>query len=153
MNETPKQALSKKEVALASKAWEALLRAHNTMERQLKDDSAFADVTMREYDVLYSLAKAGKPLTQSALLDAAALSQPAVSRMLVRMERRGLVRRESCTTDGRSVNIVLTPLGTEKQREVGRAHGKRVAELMWHSLSGPQMEQLRVLLLRITDQS
>ncbi len=142
-------ALTKDEVALASDAWEAFIRAHNVMQRAMQADEAFQKVTIREYDVLYSLAKAGRPLTQAELLKAAALSQPAVSRMLTRMVNRGLIKRESCVEDGRSTVLSLTEEGAKTQREVGRVHGNNIARYVWGALDGDQIEQLRVLCTRL----
>lgn len=141
--------MTKDEVALASDAWEALMRAHNVMQRTMQADEAFEKVSIREYDVLYSLAKAGRPLTQAELLKVAALSQPAVSRMLTRMVTRGLIKRESCVEDGRSTVLSLTEEGVKTQREVGRIHGNNIAEYMWGALDGGQIEQLWALCTRL----
>lgn len=141
--------LSKNQVALASDAWEALMRAYTAMEKVLKQDDAFREVTFREYDVLYTLAKEKRPLTQAEILVAAALSQPGVSRMLGRLEERGLIERDSCPGDGRSTLLSLTEKGVKIQREVGRAHGKNIAEYMWGALDGPQLAELENLCTRL----
>lgn len=134
--------LTKEQLGLASDAWEALMRAHNAMRRVLQEDASFSDVSVREYDILYSLARAGRPLTQRELLDAATLSQPALSRMLTRLEERGLVERDACPSDGRSTLLSLTEEGKNTQRVVGRKHGQEVGDYMWSALSKSEMEEL-----------
>lgn len=141
--------LSKGQVALASDAWEALMRAYTLMEKTVKTDDAFEDVNFREYDVLYSLAKAKRPLTQAQLLQAAALSQPALSRMLKRMEDRGLIERDSCPGDGRSTVLSLTDEGARIQRSAGRAHGKNIARHMWAALNEEELKDLRDLCTKL----
>ena len=42
---------------LANDAWEALLSAHAVLMKQFAAEDIWADVSMREYDVLYTLSK------------------------------------------------------------------------------------------------
>lgn len=139
------------EVALASDTWESLLNVHNRLQRAFQADEVWSKISMREYDILYSLAKAGEPVTQSELLDAVLLSQPAVSRMLSRMESKGWLTRQRCVEDGRTWLIGLTESGTQMQRQVGRVHGRQIAKRLTSALSADQMESLKCLCDQIVE--
>ena len=53
---------------LANDAWEALLTAHAAVMKQLAAEDTWTDVSMREYDVLYTLSKDTEPLRLSDAL-------------------------------------------------------------------------------------
>lgn len=97
---------------------------------------------MREYDVLYTLAKANCSLSQSDLVNDVLLSQPALSRLLARMEEKGLVRRLPDPRDRRSAQIQLTKKGRELQRTIGRVHSRQIADALGSALSPDQVRQL-----------
>lgn len=139
------------EVALASDTWESLLNVHNKLQRAFQADEVWSTISMREYDILYSLAKAGKAVTQSELLDAVLLSQPAVSRMLSRMESKGWLTRKRCVEDGRTWLIALTEGGSQMQRQVGRIHGRQIAQRLTGALNADQMETLKSLCDKIVE--
>ena len=46
---------------LANDAWEALLSAHAVLMKQFAAEDIWQDVSMREYDVLYTLSKGPEP--------------------------------------------------------------------------------------------
>jgi DNA-binding MarR family transcriptional regulator len=85
---------------------------------------------MREYDVLYTLSKCDAPARMGELSQGVLLSQPALSRLVDRLEARGLVERVADPEDGRAVRVGLTPAGSELQRAVGRTHARSVAKAM-----------------------
>jgi hypothetical protein len=41
----------------ANDAWQALLSAHGTLMKRFAAEAIWADLSMREYDVLYTLSK------------------------------------------------------------------------------------------------
>ena len=70
------------------------------------------DLSMREYDVLYTLSKCPDPIRLTELNRHVLLSQPALSRMVDRLADRGLVSRDAPTrADGRGVRLALTDDG------------------------------------------
>ena len=75
---------------LANDAWEALLSAHAVLMKQFAAEDIWADVSMREYDVLYTLSKCPGPIRISELNRHVLLSQPALSRLVDRLAERGL---------------------------------------------------------------
>lgn len=133
------------DVRLANAGWEALMTAHSTLMAVYVTEDMWGEVSMREYDVLYTLAKCGAPMRLSEVQSGVLLSQPALSRMVERLVCRGLLLRETDTEDGRAVRISLTPKGAELQREVGRAHGRSVAREVGARLSREEMAELKQL--------
>jgi DNA-binding MarR family transcriptional regulator len=135
---------------IANEAWEALFRAQMTIGRELEAGEVWGDLVPREYGVLYALSVAPDGLRITELLDDVLLTQPGMSRLIARLEARGLVERLDDPDDARACRVRLTPAGVHAQRRVGLAHGRHVAELMTRALSREQLEQLRDLCRMVT---
>ncbi len=129
---------------LANDAWEALLTAHAGLMKRLAAEDIWDDLTMREYDVLYTLAKSSRPLRMAELNRSVLLSQPALSRMVDRLVGRGLVRRDADPADGRGVRLELSPAGRDRQRRIGGRHAIGVARAV-AALTDAELEQLEAL--------
>ena len=138
---------------IANEAWEALFRAQATIARELVGGGVWDDLLPREYGVLYELSKAPDGLRITELGDDVLLTQPGMSRLVGRLEARGLVRRVDDPEDGRASRIRLTDAGASLQRRVGLAHGRQVAQAMTRSLDHEQLLQLRDLCGRLTADS
>ena len=130
---------------LANNAWEALLSAHAVLMKQFAAEDIWADVSMREYDVLYTLSKCPEPVRLSELNRHVLLSQPALSRLVDRLADRGLVERCSDPADGRGVRLSLTEAGRAVQRQVGRQHARGVARAMTAGLDPAELRQLEAI--------
>ena len=130
---------------LANDAWEALLTAHAVVMKQFAAEEIWTDVSMREYDVLYTLSKDPDPMRLTELNRHVLLSQPALSRLVDRLAERGLVRRESDPADGRGVRLSLTDAGRARQREIGRRHARGVARAMTAGLTRGELAQLETI--------
>lgn len=139
------------DLRLANEAWEALMTAHARLTGVFAGEDMWRDVSMREYDVLYTLAKGSGPMRLCEIQDGVLLSQPALSRMIDRLVTRGLLRREADPDDGRAVRISLTEEGVRVQRETGRAHAKSVGRELDAALSPDEMRELRELCRRLAD--
>ena len=126
--------------APANDAWEALLSAHAALMKQFAAEDIWAEVSMREYDVLYTLAKCPEPVRVSELH-----RQPALSRLVDRLAERGLVERSSDPADGRGVLLSLTAAGRAAQRQVGRQHARGVARAMTAGLDPAELRQLETI--------
>ncbi|UOQ57630.1 MarR family transcriptional regulator [Leucobacter allii] len=137
------------DVRLANEAWESLMSAHASLMQVFAAEQMWEEISMREYDVLYTLAKHGAPVRMSEVQSGVLLSQPALSRMIDRLAQRGLVAREPDPVDGRAVRLSLTEEGARIQREVGRAHAKSVARQLDAALTPEEMRQLRHLASRL----
>jgi DNA-binding MarR family transcriptional regulator len=138
-------------VRLANDAWEALLSAHAVLLKEFLAEDLWGEISMREYDVLYALAKSGMPVRIGDLQDHVLLSQPALSRMVDRLVARDLIQRGPDPSDARGVLISLTDTGRETQRAVGRRHARHVAAAMTRQLDNDGLEHLEQLCGQLTD--
>jgi DNA-binding MarR family transcriptional regulator len=130
---------------LANDAWEALLSAHAVLIKQFAAEDLWEDLSMREYDVLYTLSKCREPLRICELNDHVLLSQPALSRLVDRLADRGLVERRSDPADRRSVRVSLADAGRALQRQIGRKHARGVARAMIAGLDPTELRQLETI--------
>jgi DNA-binding MarR family transcriptional regulator len=135
---------------LANESWEALFRAQATIARELTAGDVWGELVPHEYGVLYALSGAPDGLRITELLDDVLLTQPGMSRLIARLETRGLVERVDDPDDGRACRVRLTPAGVRAQREAGLAHGRHVAQLMTRALAREQLLQLRDLCRALT---
>jgi len=134
---------------LANEAWEALFRAQSTIVQELTARDAWEDVVPREYGVLYALSSAPEGLRITELGEDVLLTQPGMSRLVARLEARGLVHRIGDPGDARASRIRLTPAGAATQQRIGRTHARHVAEAMTRYLDRPELEQLLDLCRRL----
>ena len=130
---------------LANDAWEALLTAHAGLMKQFAAEDIWDDVSMREYDVMYTLSKDPGPLRLGDLNRHVLLSQPALSRLVDRLVERGLVERCADPADGRGVRLSLTDAGRVVQRRIGRRHARGVARAMTAGLTAAELAQLETI--------
>lgn len=127
---------------LANEAWEALFRAQSTISQALNARDAWEDLVPREYGVLYALSSAPEGLRITELGEDVLLTQPGMSRLVARLEARGLVQRVDDPDDARACRIRLTAAGGATQRRIGRTHARHVAEAMTRNLDRRELEQL-----------
>jgi DNA-binding MarR family transcriptional regulator len=130
---------------IANEAWEALFRAQATIGRQLASGGVWGDLVPGEYGVLYALSSAPDGLRLTDLQEDVLLTQSGMSRLLARLEARGLVARMDDPDDSRAYRFRLTDAGADAQRRVGLAHGRQVAQRMTRNLDRRQLLELRDL--------
>ncbi|HUD39199.1 MAG TPA: MarR family transcriptional regulator [Streptosporangiaceae bacterium] len=129
----------------ANDAWEALLSAHATTMKRFAADDSWTEVSLREYDVLYTLSKCQHPIRLSELNRHVLLSQPALSRLVDRLADRGLIDRCPDPADGRGILICLSAAGRAVQHRVGRRHARAVARTLTSGLTPADLRQLEAL--------
>ncbi|MDN4482442.1 MarR family winged helix-turn-helix transcriptional regulator [Demequina lignilytica] len=137
---------------LANDAWEATMAAHATLMRRFAAEDLWSDVSMREYDVLYTLSKCDEPQRLSELGRHVLLSQPALSRLVDRLVERGLVGRCVDPSDARAAHLTLTPTGRDLQRRIGRRHGASVARAMTAALTEEELTLLESLTHKLSQE-
>lgn len=105
----PVQELSSTELG----AWRGMLRVHAALVRELDAELDDAhELPLSSYDVLiYLQAAPDKRLRMAELADSVLLSRSGVTRLVDRLERDGLIVRDTCTSDGRGCFAVLTDEG------------------------------------------
>lgn len=133
----------------SNEAWEALLSAHAVLMKGFGAEDIWHDVSMREYDVLYTLSKSAEPVRISELNRHVLLSQPALSRLVQRLARRGMIASESDAADGRGVRVSLTEAGRLLQNTIGRQHARSVARTMTSALSRDEIRNLEAICLKL----
>ena len=107
----PRQAI---EPPLAQ-GWCALAALHNRIEAHIERAlQAGHELSVREFSVLDVLGRQdGYHLRMNELSDAVVLSQSATTRLVTRLEERGLLARYLCDTDRRGIYTEVTPSGRE----------------------------------------
>lgn len=138
---------------LANEAWESLLLAHTSLMKQFISENIWMELSIREYDVLYTLSRCAGPVRLGDLQRHVLLSQPALSRMVDRLVSRGFVHRQTDPTDARGVLLSLSADGVAAQRRVGRRHARSVANAMTTVLSRDQLIELRAICQALATQA
>lgn len=100
-------------------------------------------VSPGDYAVLLALSEAeDRSLRSSELADMIDWERSRLSHQLGRMERRGLIRREECTTDNRGAIIVITSEGRSSFRRASAPHLLAVKHHFADALSEAQLDEL-----------
>lgn len=108
--------------------------------RQLRKETEQFGVTSRQVTLLW-LVKRRPGLTLKALADAEAISAPALSGQVDRLEQAGLLVRVRSTVDRRRVGLELTPVGEVLLRSVRERRTAWLAE----RLGGLDPDDLRAI--------
>src|SRR5205814_2432657 len=96
-------------------AWDALLRAHATLLRQLETDlESKTGLALADFDVLAQLALAGGSLRIAELAERARISRSGMTRRVGRLVQEGLVGRGRADAGGRGVVGQLTNCGRDQ---------------------------------------
>ena len=124
-------------------AWKAFLRAQSGLIRTLdRELVAGQGLPITFFDVLAQLSGAGGRLRMSDLADAVLLSRSGVTRLVDRMARAGLVRREPCPEDRRALYATLTPEGERALADALPVHVQGIANHFARHLSDDDAKTL-----------
>jgi DNA-binding MarR family transcriptional regulator len=100
--------------------WHALMtRYHHTSCALDRELSARHDLSVSEFEILQQLCVpgGGGSMRMHELGDVVHLSQSALSRLVTRLEKDGLVERCACADDRRSVVLIVTRAGAKRLEE------------------------------------
>src|SRR3954451_16132347 len=117
---TSSELLSEREL----RAWRGLLKAHATLVKAL-DAELVADhgLGITSYEVLLHLAEADAGrMRMHDLASSVLLSRSGLTRLVDRLERDGLLRREACDSDARGAYAALTDGGRRRLAEARGTH-------------------------------
>ncbi len=115
-------------------------RLEERLNRQLQRDSGLSSA---DYEVLVNLSEAEESRLRSFQLGALIRWEKSrLSHHLTRMEKRGLIAREECPTDGRGAYVVLTPAGRSAIETAAPRHVDEVRRLFIDLLTEEQLQQL-----------
>ncbi len=131
----------------AAETWESLFRTQVALMRRFRADDIWHDLTIGEYDVLYSLASGPEGgMRLRDLNEKILLAQSSLSRMVDRLAERGLVRRSAAADDARGTVVSLTEEGRRLQRRTGRAHVRTIERYVGEALDPDELAELARLL-------
>lgn len=131
---------------LAVTAWEALFRAQVSVMRQLAVEFPDGDISLHDYDVLFTLSRAPeRRLRIRELAVNTLISQPSVSRLIDRLAGRSLVAKTPDPDDGRGVIVELTDAGFAAFRRAAVRHMESIDRRVGSSLSAGELAQLAAL--------
>jgi DNA-binding MarR family transcriptional regulator len=125
-------------------AWRGLIRLRESVMREVDQRlRAAGEISLDDYGVLITLV--GHPehrLRMSALGARRLLTPGGITRAVIRLEERGLARREPDPEDGRAAFAVLTQKGLAALRRAQRVHHATVRELYLDQLTEREQRQL-----------
>ena len=133
------------------RAWDALLRAHATLLRQLETDlESKTGLALADFDVLAQLAIAGGSLRMTELADRALISRSGMTRRVSRLVQERLVRRAHADADARGVVVQLTNAGLNRLTVAAPVHVRGVSDLFLTKLEDRELAVLESALAKVT---
>ncbi len=129
------------------------LRAHAQLVRRLEADLVAEEgMSLASYDVLVTLVDApGRSLRMTELADRVLISRSGLTRLVDRLEREGLVRREPAPDDARGLLAVLTRGGYERLRRASPTHLRGVDDYVVSRLTGDELVELGRIMTKLVD--
>src|SRR3954464_7616186 len=133
------------------RAWRGLIQMTSRLDARLNRElQQTSGLSLADYDVLVLLTEASDGrLRVFELADDLHWEQSRLSHHVARMQRRGLVAREECTTDRRGAFVVLTDVGREAIEKAAPGHVDTVRQLVFDGLSEEQVAMLETFVSRV----
>lgn len=124
--------------------WSGLLRVYASLSKVLDARlEAEHGLPLTSYEVLRVLAAAdGERMRMCELASSVVLSRSGLSRLVDRLEREGLLVRESCASDARGAFAKLTPEGQRRLADARATHLAEVRRLFLDHLSVEEQKML-----------
>ncbi len=125
-------------------AWRGLLRVHSALVKALDAELiATHGLPLTSYEVLINLQAAPDHRRRMAeLADGVLLSRSGTTRLVDRLERDGLLERDTCDSDGRGCFAVLTDRGEELLAKARATHLEGVRERFLRHFEPAELEQM-----------
>lgn len=134
------------------RAFRTLLEAHAQLLDALNVRFRDRDLSLPYYDVLVHLSEApDQQLRMQELAHRVLLSKSGLTRLIDRMEARGLVRRAASEADARGVNAVLTRAGLTALEAAVPVHKDDLVDLVGSVMTAEEADVLTELLGRVRD--
>jgi DNA-binding MarR family transcriptional regulator len=129
------------------RTWRAYLMATTLLREQFDRDLQLeAGIPHTYYELLVRLSEApGRTLRMSELADRSQSSRSRLSHAVARLEELGWVRRESCPTDRRGANAILTDDGFAALRAAAPLHVESVRRHLFDQLTPAQTAELQAI--------
>jgi len=137
-------------VEIRAQGWRALAALHGILDAKLERAlQAGHGLSVVEYTVLDALSRQdGWHMRMQQLARAAALSSSATTRLVTRLEQRGLLTRILCADDRRGIYTELTEQGRNLLTEARPTHDAALSEALDEARGIPEL----LPLARILDQ-
>ncbi|BCW58335.1 MarR family transcriptional regulator [Paenarthrobacter nicotinovorans] len=131
-------------VEVRAQGWRTLAALHGSIEAALeKALQASSDLSVVEYTVLDALSRQdGWHMRMQQLARATALSSSATTRLVNRLEDRGLLNRILCADDRRGIYTELTPNGQKLLEAAKPVHDHTLGAALEAAESVPELEPL-----------
>jgi DNA-binding MarR family transcriptional regulator len=128
-------------------AWRGMLRAHSELTRTLDAElTREHDLPLSSYEVLLFLNDSGDGrMRMSELADSVLLSRSGLTRLVDRLERQGLLRRERCASDARGLFAEITDEGRSVFAEARKTHLDGVRRLFLDHFSRDELREIASL--------
>jgi DNA-binding MarR family transcriptional regulator len=125
-------------------AWRGLLRVHSALVKELDAELlAGHALPLMSYEVLINLQAApGRRRRMAELADSVLLSRSGMTRLVDRLEREGLLERDTCVSDGRGTFAVLTDAGEDLLVRARATHLDGVRERFLKHFAEDELQQL-----------
>ena len=132
-------------------AWHRLLQVSSGVLRELDHALDHRErITVTEFDVLITLANApAHQLRMTDLARATMLSSGGMTRLVGRLEERGLVRRDSDPDDARAFRATLTPAGQRKLARARITHDAVLTRMITPRLTATDLRALERILAKL----
>lgn len=132
-------------------AWHLLRTAHARVEQELSSElSTACGLSVSEFDALFYLHLHAAEGPRIGDLQAAVdLSQPSTSRLVARLEQRGLLCREPVPEDARAATLRLTGSGTALLETATVIHTRIVNDVFGSRFTDEEQATLLQILGRI----
>lgn len=136
-------------------AWRLFIKTHARIIERIESDLADQKrVPLTTYDVLIELFEApNRKLRLGDLTKKVILTKSGLTRLVDRMEREGLLRREKSEEDKRGAYAVLTEAGESELRKAWPVYAKGIKKYFAASLGESNLSALRKALSRIGEES
>jgi len=129
-------------------AWVGLMRSQRKIFEAIEQELKQAGLPpLAWYDVMLELDRAEEGRLRPFEIEQRTLfAQPNLSRMIDRLQREGLVRREAFRDDGRGQWVVITDAGRQKRAQMWETYGAAIRRHLGDKLSEGEAKALAELL-------
>jgi DNA-binding MarR family transcriptional regulator len=138
------------DIDVRAEGWRALAALHGAIETALERALRAHGLSVVEFTVLDVLSRQdGFLLRMHQVASATALSQSATTRLVNRLEDRGLLRRALCPDDRRGIYTELTPPGRALLEEARPTHDRVLAGTLDDAAEQPELAPVVAALQRL----
>ncbi|MFE6995992.1 MarR family winged helix-turn-helix transcriptional regulator [Microbacterium sp. NPDC057659] len=127
-------------VEIRARGWRTLAALHNLIDVELERALGAEGLSVVEYTVLDALNRQdGWHMRMQQLARATALSPSATTRLVTRLEDRGLLTRILCVDDRRGIYTELTPAGQELYERAHPIHDETLERVLGEAEGQPEL--------------